>query len=167
MSELLKPAAIARFELEGKTPLEYHISSFSSAKTIELTGVLTSVVEQSGAAVLIEAYQGYKIARLTGEPNDFISLLLREIPSIFRKCKPAIYELLGLLLLTNEQIETLENTGQSVQAAAIELGRTVAHSGTITQVVEAVRIGLEKVADKSLIEVVPVIGGFLLSLLKS
>lgn len=167
MSELTKSAVKVRFQLDDEPAVEYVIGSFSGAKVIELTGVISSVVKQSGAGHLVDAYKNYQLARLTGEPSEFFTLLLTELPDIFRKCKPAIYELLGLLLMPNKQIKQAEIDGENVQEAAILIGREAANSGSIDQIVEAVRVGLTKISDKSIVELAPEVGSFLLAMLRS
>jgi hypothetical protein len=167
VSELTKSTAKVRFQLDDEPALEYTIGSFSGAKVIELTGVISSVVKQSGAGHLVDAYRDYQLARLTGANSEFFGLLLAELPDIFRKCKPAIYELLGLLLMPNKQIKQAEIDGESVQELAVNIGREAANAGSVDQLFEAVKIGLGKVSDKSLVELAPEVGNFLLAMMRS
>lgn len=151
----------------GNTP--YPITSFSFARTVLATDLIVRIAEVAGLSHLLNG--GLAEAQdnvLLGKETSILSQIFNVVPALLRDGITPVYQLIGLIVTSNEELETLARSGQNVLESVYDKGQTIGYRGTLDDVKKIVAAGLDNLANEPIIKALPnVLGGWLSSLIQT
>jgi hypothetical protein len=158
---------------QGKTVVvggtAYPIVSFSFAKTIKATDLVTEIAESAGLGHLMNG--GLGEARdnvLVGKADSIVGQIMHVVPKLLREGIIPLYRLIGLITLTNSEFEGLVLGGSNVNEEMYSRVLLIGHRGSLDDVKAIIAAGLDSLANEPIIKELPnVVGVWLRSLLQT
>ncbi len=150
----------------------YDIGTFSSAKLGRMLSVLTLLAGNLGAKELIQGMMGAGKTEETpedGEKSDGGLNLLEKILNVATgsvdATQDALYELIGLIVMSEEDLLNLTLTRKNIKAETFRLGAIVMFRASFDELSELVTVGLKSGGSDLISVTLPKLWTFLVSLL--
>lgn len=134
----------------------YPISSFCFAKAVLATDLVVTIAEVAGLSHLLNG--GLAEASdnvLLGKESSILSQVFNVVPALLRQGIKPVYQLIGLIVTSNEELESLTRSGANVLEACYDTGMTIGWRGSIEDVKKIVGAGLDSLANEPIIKAIP------------
>jgi hypothetical protein len=127
---------------------EYVVSTFKFAKTVRAFALITEIAAAAGLEDAVKRLLGEADAPVEDEDEQaqpkqwtlsgLIGQLLTMLPKMMREGVPAVYKLLALIVIPNEELKRLEkDESVDVERVLYERGFDLAHDCTLDEVLSA------------------------------